>query len=451
MPRGQPVSQQPIARNRSKSMDRHSRKQTIILLLILLATLASASAQTEKKISFEDYIKAHVPARKEIDVFLNGMSWAQFDPDVGYILGNFMPRDGVDKSSTFSTVQPNGARTSFVYKGKPCRINTYGNSFTQCHQVSDGETWQEYLAAHLGEPVRNYGMGGFGVYQAYRRMLREEQTENKADYVMLYIWGNDHIRSLLRCRYMLLAGWNRSQNDKEGQGRMFHGNFWSNLEMNLATGEFEEHDSLLPTPDSLYRMTDPDWMVDHLRDDLALEMGLYTRGLIGDIDVARLKRLAGHLNRPLSLDGGQVSRSAVASLLDAYSFAATKTILKKAKDFTAQRDKKLMIILFDPYRVTRTLLEGGTRYDREIVDFLHEHDYTVFDMNLVHLEDYKSFNLSVNDYFKRYFIGHYSPAGNHFFAYAIKDKVVDWLDPKPLPYRDTTQQIIDFKGYLQEY
>jgi len=424
--------------------------RTGALSLLLLPTLAAAADQTEKP-SFEDYIRGHLPHREEIDVFLNEMSWAQFDPEVGYILGNFMPRDGVDGSSTFSTVRPDGARTSFMYKGKACRINTYGNSFTQCHQVSDGETWQEYLAAHLGEPVCNYGMGGFGTYQAYRRMLREEQTENGAEYVMLYIWGDDHIRSLLRCRYMLTASWNRSQDDKEGKGRMFHGNFWSNLEMNLQTGEFEEKDSLISTPESLYKMTDPDWMTAHLRDDLALQMGLYSRGAIGEIDAARLKRLGGHLNRPLELEGDQVSASAVASLLDAYSFAATKMILTKAKAFAEKHDKKLMIILLDPYRVTRVMLEGGARYDREIVDFLHEHDFTVFDMNLVHCEDFKSFNLSVGDYFKRYFIGHYSPAGNHFFAYAIKDKVVDWLDPKPLPYRETSQQIIDFKGYLEKY
>ena len=421
-----------------------------MLLLLLLPSLAAAADQTEKP-SFEDYIKAHVADCKEIDVFLNEMSWAQFDPDVGYILGNFMPRDGMDGSSTFSTVRPDGARTSFMYRGKPCRINTYGNSFTQCHQVSDGETWQEYLAGHLGEPVRNYGMGGFGTYQAYRRMLREEQTENRADYVMLYIWGDDHIRSLLRCRYMLLASWNRGQGNKEGVGRMFHGNFWSNIEIDLQTGEFEENDSLISTPESLYKMTDPDWMVAHLSDDLALQMALYSRGAIGDVDVARLERLGGHLNRPLELDGDQVSRATVASLLDAYSFAATKTILKKARDFTKNNDKKLMVILLDPYRVTRTMLEGGTRYDQEIADFLQEHDYTVFDMNLVHCEDFKSFNLSAGDYFKRYFIGHYSPAGNHFFAYSLKDKAVDWLDPKPLPYRDNTQRIIDFKGYLEDY
>ena len=141
----------------------------------------------------------------------------------------------------------------------------------------------------------------------------------------------------------------------------------------------------------------------------------------------------------------------MAALLDAYSFAATKTTLMKARAFTNEHDKKLMVILLDPYRVTRALLQGGKRYDREIVEFLQENEFTVFDMNLTHSQDYKNFNLSVDDYFKRYFIGHYSPAGNHFFAYALKDRVVDWLEPKPLPYRDTTQRIIDFReGYLQE-
>ena len=432
-------------------MHRNSGARAGMLLLLLLPTLATAADQGKTKPTFEDYINAQVPDREEIDVFLNEMSWAQFDPDVGYILGNFMPRDGVDGSSTFSTVGPDGARTSFMYKGKACRINTYGNSFTQCHQVSDGETWQEHLAAHLGEPVRNFGMGGFGTYQAYRRMLREEQTENGADYVMLYIWGNDHTRSLLRCRYILTASWKASQDDREGLGRMFHGNFWSNIEINLDTGELEEKDSLLSTPESLYKMADPAWMVAHLRDDLALQMALYSKGAICDIDATRLQRLGGHLHWAGSLHGNQVAPAAVASLLDAYSFAATRTILTNARAFTEKHDKKLMVILFDPYRVTRVMLEGGTRYDQEIVDFLQEHNFTFFDMNLVHCEDFKSFNLSVKDYFKRYFIGHYSPAGNHFFACAIKDKVVDWLDPKPLPYRDKAQRIIDFKGYLQGY
>jgi len=32
-------------------------------------------------------------------------------------------------------------------------------------------------------------MGGYGVCQAYRRMIREESTENNAENLVLYIWG----------------------------------------------------------------------------------------------------------------------------------------------------------------------------------------------------------------------------------------------------------------------
>ncbi len=94
------------------------------------------------------------------------------------------------------------------------------------------------------------------------------------------------------------------------------------------------------------------------------------------------------------------------------------------------------------------LLRGQPRYDQQIVDFLEARHYKYFDMNLMHLRDFASFNLSVDDYIKRYFIGHYSPAGNHFFAYALKDTLVQWLEPKPLTYRDDGTRPFDFKGYL---
>jgi hypothetical protein len=96
-------------------------------------------------------------------------------------------------------------------------------------------------------------------------------------------------------------------------------------------------------------------------------------------------------------------------------------------------------------------MQGADRYDQEIVDFLNEKKFNYIDMNLLHVEDFKSFNLSVNDYFKRYFISHYNPAGNHFFAYSIKDRIVEWLNPKPITYKDSSRKMIDFKGYLQDY
>src|SRR4030095_4494772 len=218
---------------------------------------------------FEAYLRKSVVDKKTLDVFLNPreLSWAKFDPITGYRLGNYMPRDGIPQSSTISTARPNGMRTAHAYVERPCRINTYGDSFTLCHQVSDGETWQEYLAAHLGEPVRNFGMGGYGAYQAYRRMAREEKTAHGAEYLVFYIWGDDHIRSLLRCRHALIyKRWSHRG------GTMFHANFWAHLEMNLETGRFLEKENPLNTPAALYRMTEPRFMVDNLKGDLALQL-----------------------------------------------------------------------------------------------------------------------------------------------------------------------------------
>jgi hypothetical protein len=409
--------------------------------------LASEQGNTQTSPpTFEDYLRKSVVDRKTLDVFLDPkqLSWAKFDPVTGYRLGNYMPRDGIDRSSTISTSHSNGMRTAHAYVDKPCRINTYGDSFTLCHQVSDTETWQEYLAGHLGEPVRNFGMGGYGVYQAYRRMIREEQTPLAAKYLIFYIWGDDHIRSLLRCRHAAIYPW---WNDDGG--RAFHNNFWANIEMNLQTGEFEEHENLLPTPESVYKMTDPDWTVQALKDDLALNMFLYVRGNVSDLDMDAVRKLARYLKfNSQGLDGLQPPRNLIEQLLDAYSLAATKTILTKAKNFADRSNKKLMIVLFDPSRVMRPLVQGKPRYDQSIVDFLQREQFRYFDMNVVHVEDYKNFSVPFEQYTKRYFIGHYSPSGNHFFAYSIKNMMVDWLDPKPIIYQNQEDRWITFEGYL---
>ena len=47
---------------------------------------------------------------------------------------------------------------------------------------------------------------------------------------------------------------------------------------------------------------------------------------------------------------------------------------------------------------------------------------------------------------QRYFIGHYSPAGNHFFAYSIKNTVIDWLEPGPVTYQNDKERNVTFEG-----
>lgn len=412
--------------------------------------------------TFMDYLRGSAVPKRFIDSFLQGPGWARFDPEIGYVLGNSLPHDGVDGSSTISTAQPNGARTSFLYRDRKPRINSYGNSFTQGHQVSDGETWQEYLAAHLGEPIGNFGMGGHGVYQAYRRLLREERSDHGAEFLIFYIWGDDPIRSLYRARWATNYPRYLKVHD-DGLG--FHGNFWSNMEMDLAAGRIMEREQLLTTPQSLYRMTDSAWMLEHLRDDLALQLTLYSAGVIGDLDRRAISRLAEALefkfDWSLASRGGTVPgpfptkppvtalQAHASDLLDRYSFAATQQIIDKLKHSARTQGKKLLVLLFDPYRAMQQLHQGLPRYDQPLIDHLRRSEVRFFDMNEVHIEDFKAYRLSWQDYMNRYFIGHYTPSGQHFFAHAIKDTVVDWLHPKPLPYQSRDQQKISFEGYLR--
>jgi len=424
-------------------------------------TQSDASARPP---TFKEYLEKAAIPHNLIDEFVKGEARVQFDPEVGYILGNGIPHDGVNNSSTLETVQGNGARTSFLYSDRKPRINTYGNSFTQCQQVSDGETWQEYLAAHLGEPIRNFGVGGFGVYQAYRRLIREEKTDHGAEYLIFYVWGDDPIRSLFRSRWaeIYIGHWSLvGPQPFDGEG-----GFWSHIEIDLDTGHFVEKEQLLPTKESLYHMTDPKWMVDHLESDVALQLAVFRIGGIADLDRATVTRLASRLGFDFdwSLSNGEERSPNSAkdkqsltpmqmqaqALLDRYSLRATRYILDNVKMFAAEHKKRLMVVLFDPRAMVQMKVHG-TRYDQETVDYLKQEGFNYFDMNEVHLADFKQFNLSWEDYLKRYFIGHYNPTGNHFFAFSIKDRIVQWLDPKPITYQQGDQQSVNFRGYIRGY
>ena len=421
-------------------------KIILINCFVLVTYFAVCGQMNTEKTTYEQFIKANVANKVELEIFLsNKGTWAQFNPELGYILGNSMPHDGHNKNFTISTVQSNGARTQVNYKDKPCRINVYGNSFAQCHQVSDGETWEEVLAANFGEPIRNFGMGGYGTYQSYRRMLKEEATGNSAKNIIFYIWGDDHQRSLLQCRYMAIKAWN----DKMDPGYSFHGNFWPYLDFDLATGKFTEHNNKLNTPQLLYRMTDKDWMYENLKDNLALQALLFIQGYTSDFDTSKMIQLAKWMNFELDVNDKEKLGTNLEILLNKFGYEANIFILRKIKEFASKYDKNVMIVIFDPYKVTSALMMDQVRPDQRLVDFLNSENFNYFDMNLIHADDFKKSNQSIGDYFKKYFVGHYDPAGNMFFASSIKNKLVEWLNPKPVTYQKSDKQYIDFKGYLQ--
>jgi hypothetical protein len=410
-------------------------------------------------LSWEQYLRNSAVPRDMIDNFLHRPGWAKFDAELGYILHDSVVPWGLEGTRTLETFQRSGARSGFLHAGRNPRINSYGNSFTECNQVSDGETWQEYLAGHFCEPIGNYGVGGHGVYQAYRRMLREEKTEHGAEYVILYVWGDDPLRSLLRSFWVARYRWYDTVSLKQ---ILFHGNPWAHIEMDLLTGRWVERENPLPTHEALYKMCDPEWIVEYHHDDVAMQLNAYAGvpsfGLPGktlDLDRKRVDQLADALEFRFDWSSHVDCRSQALKLQSVYSQRGANHVLDKARAFAQTSDKKLLVVLnytarYDSFR-TPIIPYDGTRQDQEILDHLIREGFDYFDMNAVHQREYEKTTGSYSQYMRQYLvgdIGHYNPRGNHLFAYSIKNTLVEMVEPKPLPYQDRKTETMDFTGYL---
>ncbi len=60
------------------------------------------------------------------------------------------------------------------------KISTFGDSYTFCRYVSDNETWQHYLENIYKTHVRNYGVGNYGLDQAFLKFEKTKlEEENK--------------------------------------------------------------------------------------------------------------------------------------------------------------------------------------------------------------------------------------------------------------------------------
>lgn len=356
---------------------------------------------------------------------------------------------GIDGSAIEVTISPDGSRKRIHCPNAKPRINSYGNSFTHCDQVNDGETWQEYLAGHLQEPIGNYGRGGGSVYESYRRMMSVESTSSGADYLILYIWGDDHLRTLAARSFLIFAFEMRV-------GSLSMSNPY--VYFDLEREQFAEGAGLLSSRASLDHLKDRRWLRQVCRDDLAHQLILFggygpkgTRaGTIGSVDMRAGQRLAECLNVSVDLTKPEDARH----LLEVYGLEASKFILGKARNFAHGKGKKLLVVLFDPYRSVQELIETGKRWDGTIVDYLKDNDFTFFDMTQVQFQDFLNQKSSFEEYRKKYFVngfGHYNAFGNSIFAYSLKSKLVDWLDPKPRPYAEAGPENIDnyiFNGIL---
>jgi hypothetical protein len=373
------------------------------------------------------YLAGLVRTRQEVDDWLAGRAFpfSKYDPELGYLHRDRRFKEGIDDTICTYTYDPSGARHTIAFAGSPCRLNTYGNSFTSCEQVSDGETWQEVLAAFLGEPVRNYGIGGYSVYLAYLRMKREE-ARNPARYIILNIFDDDHFRNLIS--YQAITN---GKNWKHFQPPLPH------VEVDPAAGRFKEMKNPCPDAASLYNLCNADWVYKTFEDDFVLKIRLarQAKGL-PDFQGARVvQELASQqgITTQVNYSGDDLVKTANTLYTRAAIFATTR-IVELVEQFASANGKKVLYVLsYGPDNVSKRL-QGEQRFDQSFVDFLEARKLPYVDLLEAHAADYAQFKSTVKEYLSRYYVGHYNPQGNTFCAFAIRNKLVEMLDPKPAPY-----------------
>lgn len=376
------------------------------------------------------YLKAIMPTREQVANFIareqgpeklsKNDGWT-FDADLGWVLCDAVRGRSVDGSKGFYSYEADGARKVINFPDGRCRIHTYGNSFTHCDQVSDGETWQEYLAGHLQEPVRNYGVGGYGVYQAYRRLLKTE-NENPAEYIILNIWDDDHYRNLDAWRSIRFGT------------RTPCGYTLPYLKVNVEKETCEQVENIFKKGEEVYRLCDEDFVWRTFRDDAVLARVVATR-MKKPGQAPPVERVAVGFGIPKAAYGNAKSVEQIRWMHTEAALFATKNIVTWTEEFVNRTGKKLMVILsFGRYNIAEVLMDNEP-FDKSFTEWLKGKPYPVIDMRDAFREQFTRFKGHANTFLRQYYIGHHNPAGNFFTAWAIKKRIVEWLEPKPLPYR----------------
>lgn len=91
-----------------------------------------------------------------------------YDPDLGWIRKE--NTQGFEKTYSTQTkffIDFDGSRKNNNNKNNNYEILSYGDSFAFCRQVNDNETWQYFLSALLNKSISNYGVGNYGIDQAF--------------------------------------------------------------------------------------------------------------------------------------------------------------------------------------------------------------------------------------------------------------------------------------------
>jgi hypothetical protein len=369
----------------------------------------------------QTYLTSIMPTREMVDQYVTPNSKGETSciPELGWVpRGEHKSQDGVDGTYAFYSYAEDRGRSVVNFPERPSRIHTYGNSFTHCDQVSDNETWHEYLAAHLQEPIRNFGVGGWSVYQAFSRMQVVEEKD-PTEYLILNAWSDDHYRNI--------DAWRSVRMGRVPRWTLPH------LKVNVEAETFEEMPNPCPTLEDHYRLCDPEWVKDRFTDDPTVRAYAALRADV-EVSDALVAWVADGFGFSDDVFGDLEPLDRIRTMHREAALFATRCVIEMAEQFAASHGRKLMVLLSFGSSQIKEALKGDTLFDQSLLDWLGQRDIRVTDLRDAFRQDFARSSLNVDAYLEPFYNGHHTPRGNYLFAWGIKDAVVDWLDPKPIPY-----------------
>jgi hypothetical protein len=422
-------------------MDRRTFTKTGLAAGIGMTVLPTPRIMTENQETIlgsitdqeiKQFLSGLLYTKKEVDDYFadKAFPFSKHSPEFGWLLRDAHFRDGVNNSiSVYNYAKPDGERLMSNYSKKPCRINTYGNSFTQCHQVSDHETWQEVLAGHFQEPVKNFGIGGWSVYQAYLRMIKEEKR-TPSEYIISNIYSDDHYRNL--------DAW---RNIRRAKHQQFIEPPLPFMKVDLKNKTYTEHPNPTPAKEDFYKLCNIDETFKIFKDDFVTKIRIAhnkSDERNENLDFKEIHALTQTHGIETALDSSTTMSKVVDAFHRECALFSTQIIIEKIEQFAKNNNKKVLFVLSYPAGYLAEAYEKNQRWDQSIIDFIHSKNLPLVDLGQAHFNEFEEFNIELKEYLSKYFIGHYNPLGNMFCAQAITNKLVEVMEPKPVSYNKNT-------------
>jgi hypothetical protein len=192
-------------------------------------------------------------------------------------------------------------------------------------------------------------------------------------------------------------------------------------------------DNLLRKPEDVLKLCDEKFVWETFKDDPVLKVKLSAAHenlapqLVDAVEAA--------FGFPKAPDGEKNAARRIAARYTEAALFSSQHIVDWFEQYAAKTGKKLFLVLSFGRITLKDELEGKPRFDQSFLDWLKKKPFPVLDMRDAFQAEYKNYQGDLKKFLDRYFHGHHTPAGNFFTALALKDQLLKWLDPLPIPYQ----------------